>query len=337
MPRKKALLIGASGQLGRAIGERLLLNGWAVTCIQRGDPLPCLISLGASSKRVDRADTAALKAALGEGADAVIDTVAYDAKHAEQLLELQGVVGQFVLISSASVYRDDSGRTIDEAKSFEDMPELPVPILETQPTVAPGDQTYSTKKVALERKMLDEADVPVTMVRPCAIYGLNSRHPREWWFVKRYLDGRRRVPLKFENSIFQTSAAPNIGEVVRVALEASYHGILNAGDSYAPNVREIGATIARALSWECDFVPVPPEVEGVGDTPWDSAHPFVVSMEAAGRLGYTPRTSYAQYAPETCRWLIEAAKDRDWREIFPVLKVYPPLFDYDAEDAFLKA
>lgn len=334
---RKAFLIGSSGQLGRAIGERLLLDGWDVTCAQRGDALPHLVSLGAASVRVDREDGAALRTAFGKGADAVIDTVAYDAKHAEQLLELQGAAGQFVVISSASVYRDDRDRTIDEAKSFEDLPLMPVPIRETQPTVAPGDQTYSTKKIALERKMLDEAAVPVTIVRPCAIYGLNSKHPREWWFVKRYLDGRRQVPLAYENSVFQTSAAPNIAEVVSVAIEAAYNGVLNAGDSYAPSVHEIGATIAGALSWDCDFVTVPPAVENVGNTPWTGIHPFVLSMDAAERLGYKPRTSYAEYSPAMCRWLIEAAKDRDWREVFPVLTTYPPdFFNYDAEDAFLK-
>ena len=119
---------------------------------------------------------------------------------------------------------------------------------------------------------------------------------------------------------------------------ASRFGVLNAGDSYAPSVREIGATIADALSWDCDIVAVPPQFENVGNTPWIGAHPFVLSMEAAERLGYKPRTSYAEYAPETCRWLIEAARDRDWREVFPVLKMYPPeqLFDYDAEDVFLE-
>ena len=55
------------------------------------------------------------------------------------------------------MYADDQGRTLDEAEGVDDFPELPVPIPETQATVEPGDGTYSTKKVALERILLDTA------------------------------------------------------------------------------------------------------------------------------------------------------------------------------------
>ena len=43
----------------------------------------------------------------------------------------------FVVISSSSVYRDEKGRTLDEAEK-NGFPDLPEPIQETQPTVAPG-------------------------------------------------------------------------------------------------------------------------------------------------------------------------------------------------------
>jgi hypothetical protein len=54
-------------------------------------------------------------------------------------------VGALVVVSSASVYRDAAGRTLDEAAAS-GFPELPVPIPETQPTVEPGAATYSTRK-----------------------------------------------------------------------------------------------------------------------------------------------------------------------------------------------
>ena len=42
----------------------------------------------------------------------------------------------------------------------------------------------------MEQHLLDESAALVTVLRPCAIHGLGSRHPREWWFVKRILDRR---------------------------------------------------------------------------------------------------------------------------------------------------
>ncbi len=262
---RHAFIIGASGQIGRATGERLLRAGWTVTCTQRSDALPELLELGAMSARVDRDDQAVLRAAVADGADAVIDTIAFDETHARQLLELQDIVGQFSVISSASVYSDDRGRTLDEARSFETFPQFPIPISETQPTTAPGPQTYSTKKIVLENALLEHCRVPVNIIRPCAIYGPNSKHPREWWFVKRYLDGRSRVPLSSPGNIFHTSATPNIAAVIEAALNLRFHGPLNAGDPFTPNVYEIGATIARGLNWDCEFIRVPKEVEGIGD------------------------------------------------------------------------
>jgi hypothetical protein len=46
-----------------------------------------------------------LAGALGSGADAFIDTIAYAADHASQLPEIEPGVGSFVVISSSSVYR----------------------------------------------------------------------------------------------------------------------------------------------------------------------------------------------------------------------------------------
>jgi len=45
---------------------------------------------------------------------------------------VQNSVGALVIVSSSSVYRDDAGRTLDEAAQ-NGFPELPDPIAETLP------------------------------------------------------------------------------------------------------------------------------------------------------------------------------------------------------------
>jgi len=109
---RKALIIGGSGQIGRAVASRLMDQGWRVIAGQRRpfDALP-----GLETILVDREEKGSLARAVGCGVDALIDTVAYDEGHARQLLEIQGDVGAFVVISSGSVYRDADGRTLDEA------------------------------------------------------------------------------------------------------------------------------------------------------------------------------------------------------------------------------
>lgn len=172
---KTAFVLGGTGQIGRAVAKRLAERGWEVVIAARTDErlTPELREL-ATFVELDREKALDLPGAF----DAVIDVVPYRRAHAEQLLRLE--VGSIVAVSSASVYVDDRGRTLDEATDEDSFPELPVPIPETQATVEPGDATYSTQKVAMERTLLEQDDVPATIVRPGAIHGPGDSFTREW-------------------------------------------------------------------------------------------------------------------------------------------------------------
>lgn len=338
---RHAFIIGGTGQVGLAITENLLAAGWTVTVGSRGqrDKPAHLADRSVKYVALDRGRPADLAHALGDGADALIDVAAYDAGHGRQLLDVQGNVGALIVISSSSVYRDDAGRTLDEAPQ-NGFPELPEPISETQPTVDPGDATYSTRKVALENLLLDKAAVPITILRPAAIYGPGSIHPREWWFVKRMLDGRQVIPLAYEGrSRFHTSSALNIAELIRVALDTSATRILNIADPEALSVAEIGAAIAAHMGYEGKFAKLGGDEfpARIGRTPWSVPRPFALDNGAALALGYAPVTRYEQAVGTTCDELAQPS-DEDWRSRFPILASYPyDLFDYQAENTFFGA
>lgn len=335
-----AFILGGTGQIGRAVARNLLDHGWRVIVAHRGQrpPPPELVEAGARVAVLDREQPGELAHALADGADALIDTVAFTQLHADQLLDAQGSVGAFVVVSSASVYRDAAGRTLDEAAQ-NGFPELPVPISETQWTVDPGPTTYSSRKAALERRLLDRATVPTAVLRACAIHGKGSQHPREWWLVKRMLDGRTTIPLAYRGSSrFHTCAAANIAALVHTVLEVQGTRVLNIADPTAPSVAEIAALIAQHLAYQGAFVngtddDYPPII---GATPWSVPRPYIVDTQAALNLGYVPATGYADAVAGICSWLVETAHEGDWRERFPVLARYPrDLFDYAAEDEFL--
>jgi nucleoside-diphosphate-sugar epimerase len=341
-PTRKAFILGGTGQIGRAIAETLIVTGWRVTLAHRGtQPAPLdLLKRGAAVVTVNREGPGALARALDSGADALIDVTAYGLEHARQLLDVQHSVGSFVVISSSSVYRDENGKTLDEAVAA-GFPELPEPITETQITVAPGPTTYSTRKMALERTLLDEAIKPVTILRPAAIHGPGSMHPREWWFVKRILDGRPVIPIAYRGqSRFHTSATANIAELTRVALDAPGSRVLNIADPSAISVGEIGETIAKYMSYAGRFIRLDGDTfpAKVGQTPWSVPRPFVLDTSAAAALGYVPVTTYAQTVGAICDELADVSGERDWRDRFPVMASYPyDHFDYDSEDAFLSS
>lgn len=340
--QRHAFVVGGTGQIGRAVALHLLNQGWHVTASSRGHRphVDDLVARGAKIAILDREAPGALAHGLADGADVIIDTTAYTRAHAEQLLEIEADVGAFVVISSSSVYCDAAGRTLDEAAQS-GFPDFPTPITESQSTVDPGPSTYSTRKVELEQRLLEQARRPVTILRPCAIHGPHSTHPREFWFVKRMLDGRRVIPLAYRGeSRFHTSAVANIAALISAAINDPATRVLNAADPEILTVKEIGEAIAEHLGYDGTILPINTRDENgnaaVGWSPWSVPAPFTLNTDAAAALGYKPVTTYRNSVAETCDWLI-GQNGADWQEKFPILADYPrELFDYAAEDEFLK-
>lgn len=268
-------------------------------------------------------------------ADVVFDTIAFDALDVERYDP--DTVGQLIVVSSASVYCDESGKTLDEA-AVNGFPDFPEPITEEQATVAPGPETYSTRKVRMERRALELFGKRAAVLRPCAIHGMWSRHPREWWFVKRLLDGRSRIPLIHSGSSqFQTTDARAIGGLALQIASGGHGGICNVADADAPSVLQIGTYISAWMEKPVEFLPI----EGiapdfVGRTPWSVPKPFVVSTRRQKLISERSQVEpYGHGAPDSVEWLADL-NPADWRAAFPQLAAYPwDLFDYEAEDRFL--
>ncbi|MEU5892481.1 NAD(P)-dependent oxidoreductase [Streptomyces sp. NPDC047461] len=340
---RRAVVIGATGQIGRAAVGALARDGWEVTAVSRGGGRDERWPGEVRVARADREDDTALAAAVGDGCDVLVDMVAYGAAHARQLTGLADRVGSAVVISSVSVYEDDKGRNFDTQDEPDGFPEFPVWITEDQRTVQPGERSYSTRKAALERELLGAGErLPTTLLRAGAIHGPHCRTPRELWFVKRNLDGRARRVLSYGGrSRFHPASVHNIAELVRLAAARPGTRVLNAVDPDAPTVAEIARAIDTVMGVEREDVLVdgPPPAAGVGDTPWSVPVPIVCDMGAAEReLGYRAVVRYAETLPETVAWIEAHLAGRDWREAYPKMaQAYGDLFDYAAEDAWFTA
>jgi nucleoside-diphosphate-sugar epimerase len=326
----RAVLIGGPGMIGRAAARALVEDGWEVVTVSRSGTLPDgLAELGVESVVADREDDAQLRAALGTGADVVLDTVAMNREHGEQLNGLDGLVGSFVVISTGSVYADDEGRALDGEGG--DPPAMPVPILETQRTVESGGATYSTRKAELEQTLL-HGPIPATLVRACAIHGPGAKLPRELFFVQRAVDGRRRVALAWNGkSRFHTTSVANLAELIRLAAAQPGDRVLNGGDPDPPSTLEICHAVGDAMGYEFEPALLPADEFG---NPWAVPAPFVVSMEAGEReLGYRPVTTYPEAVKETCGWIVgELESGRDWSGTY-----LEATLDYAAEDEAMAA
>ncbi len=331
---KKALVFGATGQLGSAAIEHLLKRGWRVTAITHARPehLPATVETVIAG---DQSRTQIIKN-LGQNFDAVFEPIAYSDADANDLLAASNHYGSIVAASSCSVYADDKGRSLDEA-SVNGFPEFAAPMNETIATVQSGPETYSTRKVAMEN-VFRASKIPTTILRPCAIYGRNATHPREWWLIKRALDGRKQIPIAYDGkSIFHTSSAKGIASLVEICMQTPAHRILNVADPTILTVTQIAGALQDATDLQINMHPFAEKPAGhIGSSPWSVPRPYTIDCSAAKALGWDGGQEYAVAVKDLSKWLLGFRGNPNWKEQFKGFTNYKEdPFDYNAEDLWL--
>ena len=334
MPR--ALVLGGTGATGRAVAGRLLPAGWDVVLAGR-DPARMPARLAEAGARFAAADrltlgSRGLPADLAAETDLLVDCLCFGAAGARTLIPLARRSACTVMISAKAVYADEAGRHANSPEP----PDFGGPITETQDTVAPGEQSYASGKVAAERVLLDSG-LPVTVLRPGLIHGDGARQAREWIFVRRALDRRPKVLLPHRGAgVNQTTAAANLAALIELVAARAGRRILNAADPDAPSALAISQAVADYLGHEREEVLLDGPACGSGRLPWDVPHPVVLDTSAARALGYQPVGGYAEAVPAEIDWLVRAAAGGQDANLIQHLDVeFRPLLDYAAEDRYL--
>lgn len=184
----RLLFIGGNGTISAASSRLAIERGHDLTLLNRGvsassdspDARPPIE--GARSLIGDAGDPASIKAAVaGKEWDVVVNFRSFSPEQAAADVEIfDGVVGQYVYISSASAY----------AKPVERLP-----ITESTPLKNPFWE-YSRNKIASEEVLVRawrERDFPATIVRPSHTYDERSIPiPGDWTAIDRM---RRGAPV----------------------------------------------------------------------------------------------------------------------------------------------
>ncbi|MFA5238980.1 MAG: SDR family oxidoreductase [Phycisphaerae bacterium] len=152
----KVLFIGGTGIISSAVSKLAVEKGIELYLFNRGRRSD-FVPEGAKVIKGDIKDKSLL---LGKTFDVVVDWLAFVPKDVETDIELfKGSTGQYIFISSASAYQKPPKHWL---------------ITESTPLENPYWQ-YSRDKIACEDRLMAEyenADFPVTIVRPSLTYGL---------------------------------------------------------------------------------------------------------------------------------------------------------------------
>jgi 2'-hydroxyisoflavone reductase len=175
----RILIMGGTAFVGRHIAQAAIDGGHQVTLFHRGQTGSALFP-EATHLTGDRNQSLA---ALGQGEwDATVDVSAYLPRQVRSLAaELDGRGGQYLFISSASVYRTPVARGFTE--------DAPLAELADPDTEEITFDTYGGLKVACERTAAELFGPGTTVVRPTYVIGPYDKSYRFTWWVERLARG----------------------------------------------------------------------------------------------------------------------------------------------------
>ena len=247
----RALVIGGTLFMGRALVDQLLERGDDVVIMHRGRGTPFGQRVG--EIRCDRNDTAAVRAALdGTRFDVVYDNV-YDWQRgttAEQVVASATAVRglrRYVFTSSVAVYHPGGEYGED---------------VELVPSDWPN--AYGAQKADSERALFAlgrTQGVPVSTLRPAFVYGEHNPFEREAFFWDRLLAGR---PIVIPGDGRATLQWVYSRDVARAAILASETDVA-IGHAYNlasyPPITQVDFVrlLARIAGTDADLVHVPRE------------------------------------------------------------------------------
>jgi nucleoside-diphosphate-sugar epimerase len=217
-----------------------------------------------------------------------------------------------VVLSSKAVYIDNDGRH----SNSDEPPVFDGPVSEQQPVLEPdysgeyqSREGYGANKVAAERTLLS-SDARMSILRPSRIHGAGAARPREWFVVKRLLDGRRSIPLAHGGRTGNhPTAAVNLARLVSTCAENPGQRVLNAADPGAPTAADIVEAIASACELPVELVCLDDAAPAsYGWSPWNNWPPFFLDTSAATALGYEAVGTFAEVVSATVQELRSSSR-----------------------------
>ena len=335
----RILLIGGNGFIGRFAVRALTRQGHALAVFHRGTTAA---PAGVEEIRGNRNQLSGCAQELKRFVpDVVIDLVISSGAQAEELMNIfRGATKRVVMLSSIDVYR-----AVGISHGTESGPLQEVPLTEESelrrclhPYPPEGLQlmrkifawvTDDYDKIPAERVVMNDRELPGTVLRLPMVYGPGDPLRRFYPVVKRITDGRRHIILPETLAAWRSPRGyvENVAAAIALAAtdDRAARRIYNVCEEPSFSELEWARKIAAAMRWDGDFVVLsaertPRHLLKPGNV---AQHWTASSTRIRQELGYEESVTIEEAIPRTIRWEREN----------PPADALLAEFDYAAEDA----
>jgi nucleoside-diphosphate-sugar epimerase len=338
----RILLIGGNGFIGRFAAAALKQRGHTVAVFQRGTTAT---PDGVEEIRGDRHQLTSSAQELKRFApDVVIDFVLSSGAQAEALMNIfRGATGRVVMLSSIDVYRAVGISHGTESGPLQEVPLTEESELRRNPHPYPAEgmrvmrQTFpwvtdDYDKIPAERVVMNNRELPGTVLRLPMVYGPGDRLHRFHPVVKRVADGRHHIVFAETLAAWRAPRGyvENVAAAIALAAtdDRAARRIYNVCEEPSFSELEWARKIGFEMGWEGEFVVLP--VERTPNhllKPGNAAqHWTASSVRIRHELAYQEPIPIEDAIRRTISWELENPPDVE----------FLAQFDYAAEDAAVK-
>lgn len=301
----KILILGGKRFLGKVLVESLLQAGHIPTLFNRGQTNPDLFPKVKTLIGDRDGDLESLKRRKW---DAVIDTSGYVPRITRQSAEfLSGRCGQYVFISSVSVYKDFRTPDIDET--------YPLAELDDHTTEDHTGEAYGPLKALCEYEVQQAFDGKVLVIRPGLIVGPYDPTDRfTYWPWRVSLGGQVLAPSP-PSANLQFIDVRDLADFIINRIEANSEGVYNVTGPRKPaTFGSLLVSCREAALSEASFVWVNETfLLNSGVLPWRDLPLWVPANDPAFTGFFSINNNKAQKAGLTFRPLSQTISDTlDW-------------------------
>ncbi|MBZ5727549.1 MAG: NAD-dependent epimerase/dehydratase family protein [Acidobacteriia bacterium] len=307
----RILILGGTSLTGPFVVRRLHGLGHEVTVFHRGEhetELPA----GVLHRHGDLSHPP--RDLCGGAPDVVVHMWALTEAHATAFLDcFSGAAGRAVVVSSCDVYR-----AYGRLQRLESGPPDPVPLSEDAPLREsrypyrkmdrpPLEGLDQYDKILVERALLAQSALPVTILRFPAVYGPHDMHRlRQWLKPMEKGAAELRMQDDFARWRWTHGFCEDVAQAVVLAAtdERARGRIYNVGEPATPTWAERIAAFGRAAGWKGRILPVPAaELPEDRQMAHDFAHHLAIdSRRIRAELGYAEVVSPAEAMARTIAW-----------------------------------